>query len=81
MWCCVMTEDISKKTIIVLVMLTIIVSALGTLTVLDSVNNAHIKSVPAVHESATTETSGFVSLKIKEPVKVTGNVILNLVKN
>ena len=75
-----MTEDISKKTIIVLVVLTIIVSALGTLTVLDSAGHVNVKHVPTVQERATTETSGLVSLKIAEPVEATGNVILNLVK-
>ena len=76
-----MTEDISKKTIIVLVVLTIIVSVLGTLTVWDSVNNANLNGGSHdVQKQATTETSGFVSLKIKEPVEITGNVIINLVK-
>ena len=75
-----MTEDISKKTIMVLVALTIIVSALGTLTVLDSVNNANIQTVPAVQEEGSTEASGLVTLKINEPVEVAGNVILNLVR-
>lgn len=82
MWCGVMTEDISKKTIMVLVVLTIIVSALGTLTVLDSVSKVDVQqnSVPAIRENANTAT-GQVSLKIKEPDPVvTGNVILNLVK-
>ena len=79
MWCGVMTEDISKKTIMVLVVLTIIVSALGTLTVLDSVSNVNVRSVPAVQEDANTEASGLVTLKISEPSEVTGNVILRLV--
>ena len=70
-----MTEGISKKTIIVLVVLTIIVSVLGTLTVWDSVNNAKLNGGSHdVQKQATTETSGFVSLKIKEPVEITGNL-------
>ena len=75
-----MTEDISKKTIMVLVVLTIIVSALGTLTVLDSVNNGDISNVPAMQEEASTEVAGLVTLKINEPIQVAGNVILNLVR-
>lgn len=75
-----MTEDISKKTIMVLVVLTIIVSALGTLTVLDSVNHANISHASTVQEEGSTQASGLVSLKISEPAKVTGNVILNLVR-
>jgi len=76
-----MAEDISKKTIMVLVLLTIIVSALGTLTVLDSVKNVHISpaSQPAQISESTTQTAGVVSLKINKPVQTTGNVILNIV--
>ena len=75
-----MNEDISRKTILVLVILTIIVSTLGTFTVLDTVNRTNFDSGSSVQEFATTETSGLVTLKINEPVRVTGNVILTLVK-
>ena len=72
-----MNEDISRKTILVLVVLTVIVSALGTLTVLDTVDNAQFPVVQASGES--NKAQGQVTLTIAKPAPtVTGRVILNL---
>ncbi len=77
-----MTEDISKKTILVLVVLTIIVSALGTLTVMDSVSRAQFDTVPV--QNGQDSASGFVHLNIGDGTEdtsaVTGRVILDVVK-
>lgn len=76
-----MVEDISKKTIFVLVILTIIVSALGTLTVMDSVNRSNLDAVPTVQDG-TGSASGYVQLEIGESpgTSTTGRVVLNLVR-
>ena len=76
-----MAEDISKKTIFVLVILTIVVSALGTLTVMDSVNRSNFDDVPTVQDG-TNSASGMVNLKIGEGpgTATTGRVILELVR-
>ena len=73
-----MSEDISRKTILVLVVLTVVVSALGTLTVLDTVEQTRL---PAIQEApdATTNVEGRVRLGIAElEPPVTGQVILDI---
>ena len=69
-----MTEDISNRTVLILVVLTVIISTLGTLTVLDSVSKMDAKPVPV---SSTQTASGQVTLKIAEPPP-TGQVTLSI---
>lgn len=66
-----MEQDISNKTIIVLVVLTVIISILGTVVVLNEVSSARIvtpASPPTV--STSTKASGEVRLTVasREPV-------------
>ncbi len=75
-----MSEDISRKTILVLVVLTVIVSALGTLTVLDTVERTQVPSFEGAPDG-TQVVQGKVTLRVsepEEPVPVTGRVVLNL---
>ncbi len=77
-----MAEDISNKTIVVLVVLTVIISILGTVVVLDEVSK--IKTGPP--QQAATETGssgqGKVELTLLErPVSTTGHVTLEILPN
>ncbi|MCF7799318.1 hypothetical protein K9M74_05440 [Candidatus Woesearchaeota archaeon] len=58
-----MVEDISNRTILILVALTIIVSTLGTLTVMDSVGKYNAAAAADSQEGSTTSV-GKVSLYI-----------------
>ena len=60
------TQDISNKTIVVLVILTVIISILGTLTVLSETSNIKAVGQPTIM-SKSSSSSGRVSLTIKEP--------------
>lgn len=70
--------DISKTTITVLVLLTLMISVIGTWTVLNEVNNVKLAS-------KESQSSGIVSLNLqspnqpKEPVASTGRVTLNII--
>ena len=80
-----MAEDVSNRTVVILVVLTIIISTLGTLTVSSSVVSFKDAQVP---DGGSRVQSGKVSLSIvgddaPEPVQrsaapVTGNVILRV---
>ena len=60
-----MTEDISNKTIVVLVILTVIISILGTVVVLNEVSNANIVVLEKPLKDIKSSTSqGKVSLEI-----------------
>ncbi len=77
-----MVEDISKKTIMVLVVLTIIVSALGTITVLGTASEIHSSPsmVDTTSNEGSTTDSGKIRLVVSKPsAPVTGKVVLNLV--
>jgi len=78
-----MVEDISKKTVLVLVILAIVVSVLGTLTVFSAVQQHNSDYASEYSEYMTNpETSGHVSLNIgssSAPV-TTGQVTLAIVK-
>lgn len=69
--------DISKTTITVLVLLTLMISVIGTWTVLNEVN-----SVKVISQGSSS--SGVVSLNIQppisqsEPVAASGKVVLNI---
>ena len=70
-----MSEEISKNTIIVLVILTVVISLLGTVTVLNEVNK--VKPLTGSHDQPVV--SGKVSLTITQPsgpVTTTGKVVL-----
>lgn len=73
-----MNEDISKNTLLVLVVLTIIVSLLGTWTVIHEATNVPVQNVPVQTEDAAT---GKVSVDIvapPKPVAATGKVIFTI---
>ena len=72
-----MSDDISNKTILILVVLTVIVSTLGTLTVLESAANANAAPVPVGN---TQVSSGHITLKIASPPP-TGQVTLSIIDN
>lgn len=76
-----MVDDISNKTIVVLVILTVIISILGTLTVLSETSNIKgISQQPAISKTSSS-SSGQVSLTIKEPdvpVRSAGYVTLEV---
>ncbi|KYK26884.1 hypothetical protein AYK26_07110 [Euryarchaeota archaeon SM23-78] len=57
-----MVEDISNKTIVVLVILTVIISILGTLVVLNEVNNLKAESFNTIGRGSSS--SGRVSLEV-----------------
>lgn len=73
------SNDISKTTITILVLLTLMISIIGTWTVLNEVNNVKI-----VSQESTS--SGIVSLNLQspnqptEPVAASGRVVLNILK-
>ncbi|MFP4524389.1 MAG: hypothetical protein ACLFO2_03715 [Candidatus Woesearchaeota archaeon] len=74
-----MTEDISKNTLLVLVVLTIVVSLLGTWTVINEASKVRVADEQADDNPSTT---GKVSLSVKEapePVGATGQVVLNII--
>lgn len=67
-------SDISKTTITILVLLTLMISVIGTWTVLNEVNNVKLSQKPS-------STTGVVSLNIQqpsEPVPITGKVTLKI---
>ncbi len=71
-----MVEDISNRTILILVTLTIIVSTLGTLTVMDSVHKYNAASAAENHEGSSSGV-GKISLYIPKPAP-SGEVILKI---
>ncbi|MEM4638132.1 MAG: hypothetical protein QXK76_03880 [Candidatus Woesearchaeota archaeon] len=67
-------NDISKTTITILVLITLMISVIGTWTVLNEVNNVKLTQKPS-------STTGVVSLNIQqpsEPVPITGKVMLKI---
>lgn len=77
-----MAEDISNKTIVVLVVLTVIISVLGTFVVLNEVSNLEKPNVRTVVSDQTTQ-QGRVSLEIlpnEEPLtaSTTGHVTFEI---
>jgi len=76
-----MAEDISNKTIVVLVILTVIISILGAVVVLNEVSNLKVPVKTAITEGKST---GVVSLEIlprEEPAMKTstGQVTLEII--
>jgi hypothetical protein len=78
-----MAHDVSKITILVLLVLTILVSVLGTLTVMNTISSP----VPSERKAAEAANSagGYVSINIVRPQEpkisqATGQIALNIVK-
>ena len=74
-----MKEDISKNTLLVLVVLTIIISLLGTWTVISEASKVRTGEITPINDQ--TSTSGKVSINIyqpEQPVGATGQVTLNI---
>jgi len=74
-----MSEQISKHTIAVLVILTVVVSFLGTWTVMNEVNKVKVDC--SVSKSSPTEqyaSSGKVTLNIIDPETTRGRVTLDI---
>jgi len=78
-----MNEDVSKNTILVLVILTIIISLLGTLTVLNEASKINVNGqATTTVTNPTPPAAGKVSLTITpRPVTTTGKVTLTIVQN
>lgn len=75
-----MDEDISNKTIVVLVVLTVIISVLSTLVVLNEVSG--LKTTNTLQVQKTSTTSGQIQLEIKDdPVSTTGLIIFKINDN
>jgi len=80
-----MAEDLSRKTIVALVLLTVIISILGTWIVLEEVNNIQIQQQPP-RLTTTSSSQGEVSLEVigpkeKPPASLsTGKVTLEILK-
>lgn len=62
-----MVEDISNKTIVVLVVLTVIISILGTVVVLNEVKDFKPDTSTRAESVTKTSTEGYVRLNIEEP--------------
>jgi len=77
-----MDEDVSRKTIVVLIVLTVLVSTIGTLTVLNSVDDHVITSNNGntVGESTLT-TQGKVKVNVIQPVQTSGKVNINVIND
>jgi hypothetical protein len=80
-----MEGDISNKTIVVLVLLTVIISVLSTMVVLNEVMNVKIESNNAQAQKAQSSSTGVVEFKIVDPAtlpktsdSVTGQVVFNV---
>lgn len=73
-----MSEDLSKSTLLVLVVLTIIISLLGTWTVINEASSQQL----GVDGPTESSTSGEVTVNIQappQPVSVSGMVAVNIV--
>lgn len=78
-----MTEDISRRTVLVLVVLTLVVSILSLFAVVGTINEQQNYSyVPTPDATNTNIGTGKVHLSIHqpmEPVSTTGHVTLNVI--
>lgn len=76
-----MAEDISRNTLFVLVILTLLISVLGTWTVISQIN-----AVPSTHQATSQSGSGEVSFSLAPPPPpatdgATGRVAFQLSKS
>lgn len=75
-----MASDVSNKTVLILVVLAVVVSTLGTFTVVDAVNQ-HNSAVPADADDYGNSGSGKVNIQVAESERVpetTGRVLLDI---
>jgi len=71
-----MTADVSRNTLFVLVVLTLVIALLGTWTVLVQINGGQAVSAPR-----GSQASGQVQLQIRPPpahTETTGQVVFNI---
>ena len=76
-----MAEDISNKTIVVLVILTVLISVLGTAVVWDSVSKIKVDSSKSKVSGDNTRSGGEVSFRVlpkQEPSEGTGYVAFTI---
>ncbi|MFW6378718.1 MAG: hypothetical protein ACOCZV_01725, partial [Nanoarchaeota archaeon] len=64
-----MTSDVSNKTVLILVVLAVVVSTLGTFTVVDAVNQ-HNNLVPVETGEVSSSDSGKVNIQVAESERV-----------
>jgi len=62
-----MEQSISDKTIIILLILAIVTSAIGTWTVMEYVSSANDIALPIPPESTNNQAQAMVSLRINPP--------------
>ena len=75
-----MADDVSKNTVMILLVLTILVSILGTWTVLEGIVNTR-SAATQIQQAESNIASAQVSLTITEPPKpaaATGMVVFNI---
>ena len=76
------TTDVSKKTVLVLLVITVLVSVVGTWTVLNSLSSSNVEWT-----AQSQPAGGEVSLNViapaapMEPSIETGNVVFNVLPN
>ena len=75
-----MEEDFSKKTVVVLVLLTVILSLVGTFTTLKAITDAGPTQIE--QDSDMTTTTGQVKLTVANPPydQTTGKITLNKIQ-
>ncbi len=77
-----MVKDISRRTVLVLVVLTLVVSLLSLFSVVDTLNDRQELTYMPTPDTAISNTgTGEVDLSIKqpvEPVTITGQVTLKI---
>jgi len=78
-----MVEDVSKHTVLILVVLTLIISVLSLFTVLETINSrSNYIPVSIANTNIANQDDSGVHLQIEkptEPVLTTGHVILNII--
>lgn len=75
-----MNESISKSTILVLVILTVVISLLGTWTVLNEVNSVKVITPESSKDSTSSGEVRLTVIEPPEPVQSTGQVVLSKIK-
>jgi len=74
-----MSEEISKHTIAVLVILTVVISFLGTWTVMNEVNKVNVdRQVSTSSSNQQYVGTGKVTLNIVDPATINGKVTLDI---
>lgn len=72
-------NDISKRSVMILVVLTLLISSLGTLTVLDTISKVQPSNGVKFVDTGANEGSGFVTLKVeKQQDTASGEVKLEI---